>query len=153
MVRNNENDYFSEDERLTVKCFVKDKPPFQGFPCKGSNICIPLHWECDGEEDCVGKYIFFSSSSFHIPPGCFSARWQHWMKKSVQWYVSFSFAGGFDESRCDTKHSHLKPTTESPTTKQAHKCKRNEFPCESKSVPVCLPVSWLCDGRTDCTDG
>ncbi|CAH1406885.1 unnamed protein product [Nezara viridula] len=97
-------------ERLTVKCFVKDKPPFQGFPCKGSNICIPLHWECDGEEDCVG---------------------------------------GFDESRCLNNKKPEVSTHHPPP----HKCKKNEFPCVSKTVPVCLPTSWLCDGRMDCTDG
>ena len=45
-------------KRETVICHIKNKQPFQGFPCKGSKVCIPLHWVCDGEDDCKGKYLF-----------------------------------------------------------------------------------------------
>lgn len=32
-------------------------------------------------------------------------------------------------------------------------CKKYEFRCRSRRMSVCLPNSWLCDGRVDCDDG
>lgn len=32
-------------------------------------------------------------------------------------------------------------------------CKKFEFRCRSRRMSVCLPNSWLCDGRVDCDDG
>jgi hypothetical protein len=31
-------------------------------------------------------------------------------------------------------------------------CKKYEFRCRSRRMSVCLPNSWLCDGRVDCDD-
>lgn len=32
-------------------------------------------------------------------------------------------------------------------------CRRYEFRCRARGESVCLPNSWLCDGRVDCTNG
>lgn len=96
-------------KRLTVTCFVENKKPFQGFPCKGSSICIPLNWECDGDNDCQD---------------------------------------GFDEQDCKRGLSEY-----NLSNYNSDNCRRNEFECFSRGVHVCLPISWLCDGRTDCSDG
>ncbi len=32
-------------------------------------------------------------------------------------------------------------------------CRKYEFRCRARGESVCLPNSWLCDGRRDCTDG
>jgi len=32
-------------------------------------------------------------------------------------------------------------------------CRKFEFRCRSRRMSVCLPNSWLCDGRVDCDDG
>jgi hypothetical protein len=39
-----------------VTCHGDDGNPFDGFPC-GDNVCVPLHWVCDGETDCEGKCL------------------------------------------------------------------------------------------------
>lgn len=37
-----------------VVCHGDDGHEFDGFPCE-DNICVPLHWVCDGDIDCKGK--------------------------------------------------------------------------------------------------
>ncbi|XP_021926324.1 low-density lipoprotein receptor-like isoform X2 [Zootermopsis nevadensis] len=37
----------------TVVCYGDDGRPFDGFPCE-DNVCVPLHWVCDGDADCKG---------------------------------------------------------------------------------------------------
>lgn len=40
----------------TVKCYV-DGMVYNGYPCRNSDVCIPLGWLCDGQRDCLGKII------------------------------------------------------------------------------------------------
>jgi hypothetical protein len=39
-----------------VMCHGDDGHQFDGFPCD-DNVCVPLHWVCDRDTDCEGKYL------------------------------------------------------------------------------------------------
>lgn len=30
---------------------------YNGYPCRNSEVCIPLGWLCDNQKDCLGKEI------------------------------------------------------------------------------------------------
>ncbi|XP_075218012.1 uncharacterized protein LOC142322826 [Lycorma delicatula] len=92
--------------RKTVTCYVENESPFSGFACRNSDICVPLSWVCDGEDDCVD---------------------------------------GDDELNCRSHNF--------PDQLARNICRKNEFRCYTRGDYVCLPISWLCDGRQDCADG
>lgn len=52
-----------------------------------------------------------------------------------------------DESHCDNYNNYDNDYSSRGS------CRKYEFRCRSKGQSVCLPNSWLCDGRRDCQDG
>lgn len=105
----------------TVKCFT-DGMVYNGYPCRNSDVCIPLGWLCDSQKDCLE---------------------------------------GDDEYNC---YNNAVDTNDGESTNGLYNnndnwyysrgtCKKFEFRCRSRRMSVCLPNSWLCDGRVDCDDG
>ncbi|XP_026805065.1 uncharacterized protein LOC113548401 [Rhopalosiphum maidis] len=105
----------------TVKCFT-DGMVYNGYPCRNSDVCIPLGWLCDSQKDCLE---------------------------------------GDDEYNC---YNTVDNTNEGDSSIGLYNnndnwyynrgtCKKFEFRCRSRRMSVCLPNSWLCDGRVDCDDG
>jgi len=45
---------FTDILKNTVKCFT-DGMVYNGYPCRNSDVCIPLGWLCDSQKDCLGK--------------------------------------------------------------------------------------------------
>ncbi|KAK7588143.1 hypothetical protein V9T40_005388 [Parthenolecanium corni] len=89
-----------------VKCYTDDDV-FNGYSCRNSDVCLPMDWVCDGEDDCKG---------------------------------------GDDEEYCDNYGGNR-------NNFYRGECRKYEFRCRARGESVCLPNSWLCDGRRDCSDG
>ncbi|KAM9199054.1 very low-density lipoprotein receptor-like [Mergus octosetaceus] len=106
------------------------------FPCSNGR-CIPLLWECDGDEDCsdgsdesacVKKTC--AESDFVCNSGqCVPNRWQ-----------------------CDGDPDCENGSDESAELCHMRTCRVNEISCGPQSTQ-CIPVSWKCDGEKDCDSG
>ncbi|KAM9168439.1 very low-density lipoprotein receptor-like [Mergus octosetaceus] len=106
------------------------------FPCSNGR-CIPLLWECDGDEDCsdgsdesacVKKMC--AESDFVCNSGqCVPNRWQ-----------------------CDGDPDCEDGSDESAELCHMRTCRVNEISCGPQSTQ-CIPVSWKCDGEKDCDSG
>ncbi|KAM9168366.1 very low-density lipoprotein receptor-like [Mergus octosetaceus] len=106
------------------------------FPCS-NGCCIPLLWECDGDEDCsdgsdesacVRKMC--AESDFVCNSGqCVPNRWQ-----------------------CDGDPDCENGSDESAELCHMRTCRVNEIRCGPQSTQ-CIPVSWNCDGEKDCDSG
>ncbi|KAM9168311.1 very low-density lipoprotein receptor-like [Mergus octosetaceus] len=106
------------------------------FPCSNGR-CIPLLWECDGDEDCsdgsdesacVKKMC--AESDFVCNSGqCVPNRWQ-----------------------CDGDPDSENGSDESAELCHMRTCRVNEISCGPQSTQ-CIPVSWKCDGEKDCDSG
>ncbi|KAM9168354.1 LOW QUALITY PROTEIN: very low-density lipoprotein receptor-like [Mergus octosetaceus] len=106
------------------------------FPCSNGR-CIPLLWECDGDEDCsdgsdesacVKKTC--AESDFVCNSGqCVPNRWQ-----------------------CDGDPDCENGSDESAELCHMRTCRVNEISCGPQSTQ-CIPVSWNCDGEKDCDSG
>lgn len=46
--------FFIDIIKNTVKCYT-DGMVYNGYPCRNSDVCIPLGWLCDNQDDCIGK--------------------------------------------------------------------------------------------------
>ncbi|XP_018898667.2 uncharacterized protein [Bemisia tabaci] len=99
------------NRRNSVRCYANGDV-FEGYACRNSDICVPIEWQCDGEEDC---------------------------------------ANGDDEFRCNSVNGYY--NNPSNNYYNRGQCRRHEFRCRSRGQSLCLPNSWLCDGRVDCEDG
>ena len=96
--------------------------------------CIPIHWTCDGEKDCMDGSDEAECAPFSCKPGMFQC-------KNNQTCISrIRICDGIpdcsdrsDEAYCD-----------SPCGEHAFKC---------RSTGRCVPDSWQCDGDDDCSDG
>ncbi|KAM9168315.1 very low-density lipoprotein receptor-like [Mergus octosetaceus] len=106
------------------------------FLCSNGR-CIPLLWECDGDEDCsdgsdenacVKKTC--AESDFVCNSGqCVPNRWQ-----------------------CDGDPDCENGSDESAELCHMRTCRVNEISCGPQSTQ-CIPVSWKCDGEKDCDSG
>lgn len=115
-----------------------------GLLCKGTNECIPIHWRCDGEEDCPSKEDEINcdasssaSSSFTCPPEShFSCGGRLNRCIPHEWACDGTpdCESGADEQNCDQ-----------------HSCFEGQFRCRANSI--CVPFSFACDGQNDCPDG
>lgn len=52
---------FADIIKNTVKCYA-DGMVYNGYPCRNSDICVPLGWLCDNQRDCPGKNLFETHS-------------------------------------------------------------------------------------------
>ncbi|XP_050443839.1 uncharacterized protein LOC126847560 [Adelges cooleyi] len=102
----------------TVKCHA-DGMVYNGYPCRNSDVCIPLGWLCDNQKDCVEGEDEYN---------CFN--------------------GNTEENGNTNLYNNVDNWYYNRGT-----CRKYEFRCRSRRMSVCLPNSWLCDGRVDCDDG
>ena len=53
-IRNRQRSTLNDPQKVVV-CHRDDGRQFDGFPCD-DNVCVPLHWVCDRDTDCEGKF-------------------------------------------------------------------------------------------------
>ncbi|XP_050055521.1 uncharacterized protein LOC114131583 [Aphis gossypii] len=104
----------------TVKCYT-DGMVYNGYPCRNSDVCIPLGWLCDSQKDCLEGDDEYNC------------------------YNTVDTNGGDNTNGVYNNNDNWYYTRGT--------CKKYEFRCRSRRMSVCLPNSWLCDGRLDCDDG
>ncbi|KAF0705025.1 Uncharacterized protein FWK35_00034784, partial [Aphis craccivora] len=94
---------------------------YNGYPCRNSDVCIPLGWLCDSQKDCLEGDDEYNCYNTVDTNGGDNSNGVY--NNNDNWYYSRGT------------------------------CKKFEFRCRSRRMSVCLPNSWLCDGRVDCDDG
>lgn len=129
-----------------MKCFT-DGMVYNGYPCRNSEVCIPLGWLCDKQKDCIGKKSLCELfNCINILLVCNI----HFFSTIVE---------GDDEYNCYNSNNNGVENTNNLYNNNDNWyytrgiCKKYEFRCRSRRMSVCLPNSWLCDGRIDCDDG
>ncbi|CAE1270053.1 SVH1 [Acanthosepion pharaonis] len=103
--------------------------------CGSSNTCVPLVWECDGEEDCPGG----EDESNCVASKCSKDQMFCTFQTScipLTWKCDgeIDCQEGEDESNCNLR-----------------KCLQDQIPCANSDS--CISLSWKCDGDNDCSEG
>uniref|UniRef100_A0A146M5B0 Very low-density lipoprotein receptor n=2 Tax=Lygus hesperus TaxID=30085 RepID=A0A146M5B0_LYGHE len=160
--------------RPTVTCYVKNKPPFQGFPCHNSNVCIPLHWECDGEEDCDGGFdesgcqgglsaytrqYINRPNNFQLSGRCKRGEFEC-LSRGVNVCLPTNWlcdgrrdcTNGWDENQanCNANGWGFPNSGNNYHLVNNLQCGRSQYRCRKGG---CVSMRMLCDGRDDCRDG
>lgn len=96
--------------------------------------CIPIHWTCDNEKDCLDGSDEKGCPPFNCKPGLFQCKNNSTCIARIRICDGVAdCADRSDEAYCDSP------------------CGDNSFKCASTGR--CVPDSWQCDGDDDCSDG
>ncbi|XP_064086239.1 prolow-density lipoprotein receptor-related protein 1-like isoform X2 [Macrobrachium nipponense] len=119
--------------------------------CREEKRCLPLLWQCDGQNDCLNGEDEEGCPNTCEPDQFQCQRSGECLPKEWQCDGESDCSDGSDEGECQHT-STIVPHVMFFVTANGI-CRQGWFFCELGHRDLCIPNRWLCDGVTDCLSG